>query len=102
MSQAVYRIAADVAWVDAGELRREEPEVYVVAAPDGDPLLFEGPAWAVWSALAEGPGTIAQLVARAAQIGETSPEPIKSLVADFVRRLVGDGLVVGAEPGAPS
>ena len=47
-----YRIAPDVAWVDATAAGHESAEVFLARMPDGPPLVLQGSAWLVWSVVA--------------------------------------------------
>ena len=50
-------IAGDVAWVDAEELGKERPRSTSPACPAPAAAGPGGPAWAVWTAVADGAAT---------------------------------------------
>ena len=85
------RIADDVAWVDAAGLADAPSRaVYATRVPDGAPLVFDGSAWAIWTALAEQATDIA---GRAAELLGTSPTAgVRADVGAFLDRLKADGL----------
>lgn len=85
-----YRVAPDVAWLTEDEL---EPAIYLAPLPDGPPLVLRGSAYAVWLGLADS-GTLAEIVAIAAELAGVQPEVVAEDVAAFVAQLTHQGLVV--------
>ena len=89
-----FAIADDVAWVDAEDLGKEAAEVYVArvsgAAP---PLVLVGPAWAVWTAVADGGGDAPTVVARVSELTGASPEAVADDVRGFLTTSCEDGLL---------
>jgi hypothetical protein len=87
------KIAHDVAWVDARDLPDvpAEPAVYVTKLPDGAPLILEGAAWAVWTAISE---DAPDLAARAAELLDVElTQVVRSDVAAFVDSLQAAALI---------
>jgi hypothetical protein len=95
-------IAPDVAWIDARDLpalgeQAAADAVYVTRVPDGVPLVLEGSAWAVWTALADGADTVAAVAEAAAALMGTEPgDAVARDVTAFLDQLTGAGLVVPA------
>ncbi len=85
-----YAVAPGVAWVDADEMGLDRTELYVARLPAGPPLLLSDAAWAIWLAMAE-TGTMAEIVARTAELTESAPDDIETAVADFLDGLVQQG-----------
>lgn len=90
---AYLAIADHVAWVAADEMGLDRTELYVAALPAGPPLMLCDAAWAIWLAVAE-TGTLAEVVARTAELTRSDPADIAQAVASFVDGLVTDGLAV--------
>lgn len=94
------RIAPEAAWVDAADLPGSADDapaaVYVARVPGGSPLLLEGTAWAIWTALTEASGAdAAAIAARTAElIGIDVSDDVVVDIRTFLDRLAGEGLVV--------
>ena len=91
-----YSVAEDVAWLEAAEAGQDRAEAYVARVPEGPPLLLEGPAWAIWVAVAEGGrrgGRLGEIVARAAELTGSEAPGVADEVSQFLGSLVEAGLV---------
>ena len=94
-----FAIADDVAWVDAEDLGRERAEVYVArVAGTTPPLVLTGPAWAVWTAVADGGGDAPAVVARVSELTGASPDTVDADVRGFLEQLVEADLLTRAGP----
>lgn len=92
-----YRIAPNVAWLDAAEVEPDRDTVWAAVLPDGRPVVLDGSACAVWRALAEH-GTVTAI---AEQLTPPDDPDLLATVAQDVRAflggLVAQGLVVADE-----
>ena len=94
-----FEIAPDVAWLDARDLpalgeQASGDAVYVTRLPAGVPLVLEGSAWAVWTALADGAHDLASLAEAAATLlGVEAGERVTADVSAFLDQLLDAGLV---------
>lgn len=94
-----FAIADDVAWVDAEDLGKEVAEVYVArVSGSSPPLVLVGPAWAVWTAVADGGGDAPAVVARVSELTGATPEAVDDDVRGFLETLVEEGLLTVVEP----
>lgn len=86
-----YQIAPNVAWVDDEVVPRAAgplPRVYVAKVPDGRPIVLEGSAWAIWSAVAQ-EGAPARITTLAATfLGQSVTSELEAEVRSFLDALV--------------
>ena len=87
-----YRIAPDVAWVEARTAGHDSSEVFLARMPDGPPLVLQGSAWLVWSVVAEH-ADLDDVVAQIATHTSSTPETVAPDVEVFLERLVAQGLL---------
>ncbi|MGI5951072.1 MAG: PqqD family protein [Brooklawnia sp.] len=92
-----YRIPPRVAYV-VDDTDPDDPTVYLMQPPDGDPLVLTGSGGLIWSLAADGvadvPGAVAEAVGR----------PVAEILEDvsaFLGEMVGRGLLEpeDARPG---
>lgn len=88
-----YVVADKVAWVDAEDLGKERAAVYVARIPQGPPIVLEGPAWAVWTAVTEGVGGDDEVVARVTDLTGLGADEVGPDVRAFLADLLAQGLL---------
>jgi hypothetical protein len=88
----LYRVAPDVAWVDARAAGQESTEVFLARMPDGPPLVLQGSAWLVWSVVTEH-ADLDDVVAQIALHTSSTPATVAPDVEAFLERLVAQGLL---------
>ena len=87
-----YRIAPDVAWVEARTPGPDSTEVFVARMPDGPQLVLQGSAWLVWSVVAEH-AELDDAVAQIASHTSSTAEMVAPDVEAFMEQLVAQGLL---------
>jgi hypothetical protein len=94
---ARFAIADDVAWVDAEDLGKVVAEVYVArVSGESPPIVLAGPAWAVWTAVADGGEDVPTVVSRVSELTGVSADDVAHDVQEFLRTLVEAGLLAQA------
>lgn len=90
---ARWTIRADVAWTG-------EPGRYVVLplADAAEPTALEDSAAVIWQALAAGPGSTAEIVARVASLAAVDADIVRPDVETFLAELARLGVVAPADP----
>lgn len=86
-----YRIASDVAWVQAQDGGYDSELAWVTRVPDGPPLTLNGPALLIWQAMVDG-GSLDEITARVRHTANDPSVPEKD-VHQFLSALVSYGLV---------
>lgn len=86
-----YRVAPDVAWVEAADGGFDNELAWVAVLPDGPPLTLNGSALLIWEATIEG-GSLEEITARVREAVEDPSVPEQE-VRQFLSALVSHGLV---------